>query len=347
MAARVINAIASNPKLWAESAIVITYDESDGLYDHVPPRILSYGPDGLPLARGVRIPLLLISPFARAGAVSHAEGDHNAVIETINAIFGLQALSSLPEEKAALAAGNSTMFNQYGPAGFEQKYLGPRDTNSPITDSLLSGFSPKRLEGRAAAAGLLRDDPERDALRPSPLRRQGLQRDRRDACLAERQRRRRPELQHAAVDAGLQLTSEAGQGSPSRFVRPTGISGPASKGGGPFPLTSYLEGICRNALLGGSPLHRGLLTAASALAGPILDRIRADGVVRCGGVERPGLIAVEDSGKAAGLDSTYAARSLPCPRANGRLEFRSTIPRRRSPKPAPAKTTSLSSPAGR
>ena len=150
MAARVINAIAKNPTLWAESAIVLTYDESDGLYDHVPPRILSYGPDGLPLARGIRIPLLLISPYARAGAVSHAEGDHNAIIETINAIFGLQALSSLPAEKAALAAGNSTAFNQFGPAGFQQKFLGPRDANSSITDSLLSGFSPKRLQGTAA-----------------------------------------------------------------------------------------------------------------------------------------------------------------------------------------------------
>jgi phospholipase C len=149
MTARVINAIAKNPAIWNESAIVITYDESDGLYDHVPPRILSYGPDGLPLARGVRIPLLLISPFARAGAVSHAEGDHNAVIETINSIFGLQALSSLPAEKAALAAGNATAFNQYGPTGFQQKYLGPRDANSPITDSLLSGFSPRRLRGQA------------------------------------------------------------------------------------------------------------------------------------------------------------------------------------------------------
>ena len=147
MAARAINAIAKNPALWAESAIVVTYDESDGLYDHVSPQILSYGPDSLPLARGVRIPLLLISPYARAGAVSHAEGDHNAIIETINAIFGLQALSSLPAEKAALAAGNSTTFNQYGPAGFHQKYLGPRDTNSAITDSLLSGFSPLRLKG--------------------------------------------------------------------------------------------------------------------------------------------------------------------------------------------------------
>ena len=147
MAARAINAIAANSDIWEHSAIIITYDESDGLYDHVPPRILSYGPDGLPLARGVRIPLILISPYAHAHAVAHAEGDHNAVIETINALFGLPALSSLPEEKQALAEGDSPAFNAFAPAGFEQKYLGPRDTPSPITDSLLSGFDKARVTG--------------------------------------------------------------------------------------------------------------------------------------------------------------------------------------------------------
>jgi len=147
MAALAINAIAADKEIWEHSAIVITYDESDGLYDHVPPRILSYGPDGLPIARGVRIPLLLISPYARVHAVSHAEGDHNAVIETINALFGLPALSSLPDEAEALAAGDSPAFNAFAPAGFEQKFLGPRDANSPITESLLSGFDKARLEG--------------------------------------------------------------------------------------------------------------------------------------------------------------------------------------------------------
>ena len=153
MNARVINAIAANPTLWAQSAIVVTYDESDGFYDHVPPRILSYGPDGLPLSRGVRVPLLVISPYARTHVVSHAEGDHNAIIETINAIFDLPALSSLPDEAAALAAGNSAAFNEFAdanaPAGFAQAYLGPRDTNSSITDSLLSAFDPRRLQGTA------------------------------------------------------------------------------------------------------------------------------------------------------------------------------------------------------
>jgi phospholipase C len=147
MAARAINAIAANKDIWEHSAIIITYDESDGLYDHVPPRILSYGPDGLPLARGIRIPLLLISPYARVHAASHAEGDHNAIIETINVLFGLPALSRLPDEADALAAGDSPRFNAFAPAGFEQKYLGPRDANSAATDSLISGFDKARVSG--------------------------------------------------------------------------------------------------------------------------------------------------------------------------------------------------------
>jgi phospholipase C len=99
----------------------------------------------LPLARGVRVPLIVMSPYARAHAVSHAEGDHNAVIETIEAIFDLPPLASLPDEKAALLAGEDPKFN--GPNGFVQHHLGPRDLNSPETDDLLSAFDPARLSG--------------------------------------------------------------------------------------------------------------------------------------------------------------------------------------------------------
>jgi phospholipase C len=146
MAARAINLIAGNEDLWRQSVIIITYDESDGFYDHVPPRILSYGPDGLPLARGIRIPMLVISPYGRAHVVSHAEGDHNAVIETIEALFDLPPLATLPEEKQALLAGEDPKFN--GPNGFVQHHLGPRDINTPQTDDLLSAFEPERLTGK-------------------------------------------------------------------------------------------------------------------------------------------------------------------------------------------------------
>jgi phospholipase C len=146
MAARAINLIAGNPELWRQSLIIITYDESDGFYDHVPPRIQSYGPDGLVVSRGPRIPMIVISPYARAHVVSHAEGDHNAVIETIEALFNLPALASLPEEKQALLAGADPKFN--GPNGFVQHHLGPRDINTPETDDLLSAFEPGRLTGK-------------------------------------------------------------------------------------------------------------------------------------------------------------------------------------------------------
>jgi phospholipase C len=99
----------------------------------------------LPLARGIRIPMVVISPYARAHVVSRAEGDHNAVIETIEALFDLPPLALLPAEKQALLAGSDPQFN--GPNGFVQHYLGPRDINSPATDDLLSAFEPGRLTG--------------------------------------------------------------------------------------------------------------------------------------------------------------------------------------------------------
>ena len=149
MVARVVNAVAVDPKPWAERAIVITFDESDGFNDPVAPRILSYGPDGLPLSHGVRVPLLVISPCARTHMVSHAEGDHSTVIQTIEAVFGLQPLASLPDERAALAAGDAPAFDRIGRPGYHQRHLGPRDVWSPETDSLFLAFDPARLTGRA------------------------------------------------------------------------------------------------------------------------------------------------------------------------------------------------------
>jgi phospholipase C len=84
---------------------LITYDESEGDYDHVPPQIISWDPNGLALSRGPRIPLLVISPYAKAHAVSHELGDHNSVIKFINLVCGLTPLQDLPDEKAAQQLG--------------------------------------------------------------------------------------------------------------------------------------------------------------------------------------------------------------------------------------------------
>ncbi len=146
LVAEEVNAIANSP-YWGESAIVITYDESEGDYDHVPPRILSYDPAGLPLSRGPRIPLLVISPYARAHAVAHEEGDHNSVIRLVNALFGLPPLATLPDEAAARLAGAQDPQFQTGPAGFTQLFLSAHDAPGMPTGALLSAFDPGRLIG--------------------------------------------------------------------------------------------------------------------------------------------------------------------------------------------------------
>src|SRR5208337_4080965 len=69
-AARAISDIANSP-YWPQSAIVITYDETDGFYDHVSPAKRSTFGDGSILAAGPRIPTLLISPYAASGLISH------------------------------------------------------------------------------------------------------------------------------------------------------------------------------------------------------------------------------------------------------------------------------------
>ena len=143
-----VNAIARSP-YWPQSAIIITYDESEGDYDHVPPRIISFDPAGLPLSRGPRIPLTLISPYARSHATSHEEGDHNSVIRLIDALFDLPPLADLPDELAARIKGQDPAFATQ--AGIVQDNLGPHDDRTPGTGDLLSGFDPARLSGAAAA----------------------------------------------------------------------------------------------------------------------------------------------------------------------------------------------------
>ncbi|HLI76353.1 MAG TPA: alkaline phosphatase family protein, partial [Acidobacteriaceae bacterium] len=56
--AQEVNAIANSP-YWSQSAIIIAYDETDGLYDHAPEVIRNYDPYGQPLDQGPRIPAIV------------------------------------------------------------------------------------------------------------------------------------------------------------------------------------------------------------------------------------------------------------------------------------------------
>jgi phospholipase C len=140
-----INAIADSP-YWSQSAIIITYDETDGLFDHQPEQFRTYGPDGRPETGGPRIPTIVISPFAAAHTVSHVYSEHSSVIKFINEMFNLTPLAELPDEAAARTKGATTAsFN--GPNG-AQANLGPGDALATMGD-LLEAFDNDRLTGMA------------------------------------------------------------------------------------------------------------------------------------------------------------------------------------------------------
>ena len=140
-----VNAIANSP-YWSQSAIIITYDETDGLYDHQPEQFRSYGPDGKPETGGPRIPTIVISPYAAAHTVSHVYSEHSSVIKFINELFGLTPLADLPDEAAARVAGQAAAFN--APNGAPQTNLGPADDKVPMGD-MLEAFDNDRLAGLA------------------------------------------------------------------------------------------------------------------------------------------------------------------------------------------------------
>jgi phospholipase C len=132
-----INAIANSP-YWPQSAIIITYDESDGLYDHTQPAIRSWDPVGDALSQGPRIPTIVMSPYGVVHGISHEATEHGSIIKFVDEIFNLTPLANLPDEAQARALGLKT----YG-----QKYLGPTDANTPGVGDLLSAFDNGRLSG--------------------------------------------------------------------------------------------------------------------------------------------------------------------------------------------------------
>ncbi|HSY63780.1 MAG TPA: alkaline phosphatase family protein [Terriglobales bacterium] len=81
--ASVVNAIGTSP-YWANTAIIITWDDWGGFYDHVaPPTILnSY-------EFGFRVPLIVVSPYAKPAYVSHQVDDFGSILKFIEGTFGL------------------------------------------------------------------------------------------------------------------------------------------------------------------------------------------------------------------------------------------------------------------
>lgn len=86
-ARRLVTAIQAQPKLWANTAIFITFDEGGGYWDSGYVQPLDFFGDG------TRVPLIVVSPYATGGHVVHSYSDHVSILKFIERNWGLKPLT--------------------------------------------------------------------------------------------------------------------------------------------------------------------------------------------------------------------------------------------------------------
>ena len=150
---RVLEALTSNPKVWGRTVLFLTFDENDGLFDHVPaPAPPSYNLDGTPAGKstlelrgeyfsdperrylhqadnvsgtvrpwglGPRVPLYVISPWSRGGWVNSQVFDHTSIGQFLEKRFGVTIPAISPWHRAVCGDLTSAFdFSSPNEAGF-------------------------------------------------------------------------------------------------------------------------------------------------------------------------------------------------------------------------------------
>jgi phospholipase C len=101
---RMIYQAARRSPLWGSLALLWTYDEAGGFFDHVsPPNSCVARPEDADFFElGVRVPLVVISPWARRHYVSHVRHEHTSLLRFIETLYGLPAMTARDANSDAL-----------------------------------------------------------------------------------------------------------------------------------------------------------------------------------------------------------------------------------------------------
>jgi phospholipase C len=151
----VANALGES-SAWPESLFVVSYASSGGRYDHVPP----------PTDRGVRVPAVLVSPYAAAGTVDHTTLDSAAVLRFLQDNWRLPPLSARVSDSPGLAP--ALRLDQPPAAAVLVSTAPPRPPiDQPNTRVIVIGYL---LAGLAAAGSVLWATRARPGLSPAEIR---------------------------------------------------------------------------------------------------------------------------------------------------------------------------------
>jgi phospholipase C len=138
--AELVSAVQNSP-YWQDCAIIITYDEHGGRWDHVaPPMVDRWGP-------GTRIPAIVISPFAKRHYVDHTEYETISILKLIENRFGLAPLSTRDANPALSDLSNAFDFSliSFAPVAITHTATGESVT--------LNWIGTGRLESATTLAG--------------------------------------------------------------------------------------------------------------------------------------------------------------------------------------------------
>ena len=137
---QVLDALTSNPEVWGKTALLINYDENDGLFDHIippyPPQSDAQGKTTVdasndifrgsaaypassntvgPYGLGTRVPMLVVSPWSKGGYVCSQVFDHTSVIQFIERRFGADRPdlieTQIPAWRRAVCGDLTSAFN--------------------------------------------------------------------------------------------------------------------------------------------------------------------------------------------------------------------------------------------
>ena len=85
---KIVDSLEANPKLWAETAIFVTFDEGGGYWDSGYVQPLDFFGDG------TRIPMIVVSPYSKGGHISHTYNDHVSTLKFIERNWGLRPITN-------------------------------------------------------------------------------------------------------------------------------------------------------------------------------------------------------------------------------------------------------------
>jgi phospholipase C len=155
--ANVLNTLVSNPAVWAKTALFVTYDENGGFFDHVPPTAAPSGTTGEyltvsplpsdaagvagPIGLGFRVPMLVVSPFARGGFVCHDVFDHTSTLRFLETRFGAE-VPNLSAWRRSVTGDLTTAFNFAKVNPSVPSLPQPSATDSRVTMSTCATSAP-------------------------------------------------------------------------------------------------------------------------------------------------------------------------------------------------------------